>query len=95
MIKSTWRGYEIKEVDGVWVYSDTNKSVRSRKNRACGYCGESQTKKGHDACIGTLKGVMNACCGHGKDNEAYIQFSDGRRIKGSDALIIFNELKNE
>ena len=27
-----------------------------------------------DPCIGYLPGVYNACCGHGKDDEAYITF---------------------
>ena len=36
---------------------------------------------------------MNACCGHGNDEEAYLQFSDGFVINGTSAKIIINELK--
>ncbi len=50
-------------------------------NQRCGYCGLAKTPEGHDGCLGTLPGdVMNACCGHGRPNEAYIQFWDGSRI---------------
>lgn len=40
----------------------------------CGNCGLHRTKQGHDGCIGELEGVMNACCGHGQDSVAYVQF---------------------
>lgn len=40
----------------------------------CDHCGLDRTLEGHDGCIGTLKGVMNACCGHGGDEVPYIQF---------------------
>lgn len=53
-----------------------------------------RTIQGHDGCIGTLEGVMNACCGHGQDSCAYVQFdhSDYSKnpnkelIKGNEAL---------
>lgn len=41
---------------------------------SCGECGLRPTIEGHDACIGTLPNVMNACCGHGGRNEPYVQF---------------------
>lgn len=41
----------------------------------CVYCGLQRTEEGHDGCIGTLKNVMNACCGHGQDESAYVQFN--------------------
>jgi hypothetical protein len=31
-----------------------------------------RTENGHDPCIGELSGVMNACCGHGETDMAYI-----------------------
>lgn len=43
------------------------------KNK-CGYCKKSRTKDGHDGCIGELRGVKNACCGHGDHESAYVQF---------------------
>ena len=36
---------------------------------------------------------MNACCGHGDIEEAYIQFWDGSCIRGEDAKTIQNILK--
>ena len=40
----------------------------------CSHCNLKRTKEGYDGCIGILKNVKNACCGHGEDNMAYIQF---------------------
>ena len=37
--------------------------------------------------MGTLPGVMNACCGHGDFGMVYVQFRDDREtIRGSEAL---------
>ena len=33
---------------------------------SCRECGLKRDEDGHDPCLGTLPGVMNACCGHGK-----------------------------
>lgn len=60
----------------------------------CGHCGLSRTKKGHDGCIGTLNGVMNACCGHGQNSMAYVQLNHSdyknnpnkKLLKGNDAI---------
>jgi hypothetical protein len=41
----------------------------------CSHCRKDRTKEGHDGCIGTLNGVMNACCGHGEAKMAYVQFN--------------------
>lgn len=62
--------------------------------QTCDHCGKKRTPEGHDGCIGTLEGVMNACCGHGNVNGAYIQFNHADynntpnkyRIAGKDAL---------
>jgi hypothetical protein len=40
----------------------------------------------HDACLGRLPGVSAACCGHGRDDEAYIRFNDGTELRGSEAV---------
>lgn len=63
--------------------------------KLCPKCGEKQTKDGHDACLGCLPGVMNACCGHGNLGAAkpYVQFLDGKSIHGTDAQIILGVLK--
>ena len=50
--------------------------------RECTKCGKLPTKEGHDACLGTLPGVVDACCGHGI-KEAYIIFENGVTIRGS------------
>jgi len=41
----------------------------------CKRCKQGPTKDGHDGCLGTLPGsIMNACCGHGDNGQAYIQY---------------------
>lgn len=93
---STLRGHEIifDEDAWEWVYKDTGLSTaKNYKKTACGHCGEHYTIEGHDPCIGTLPGLMNACCGHGEVEEAYVQFIDGFCIDGEDALIIQDILK--
>ena len=44
--------------------------------RLCGHCGKHNTKEGHDGCLGVIPDAMNACCGHGEINDAYIQWSE-------------------
>ena len=43
-------------------------------DKSCGYCGKDNTPEGHDGCLGTLPGLMNACCGHGIESGTYVQF---------------------
>jgi hypothetical protein len=41
----------------------------------------------YDGCLGKLKGdIMNACCGHGCDSQAYIQYWGGDRLGGDEAI---------
>lgn len=54
--------------------------------RSCGNCGKENTKEGHDGCIGTIPNIMNACCGHGDTDGAYIQYWDKSIIRGKEAL---------
>ena len=69
--------------DGEWYFSDTNApTVTTWKRRPCGSCGMANTPEGCDGCIGRLPGVMNACCGHGEPETAYIQFTNGSIIRG-------------
>lgn len=92
--KSQLRGHEIEHNGKEWIYSDNKKStIETHKSRPCGKCGKHETKEGHDACLRTLPGLMNACCGHGDNNEAYVQYWDGRTIHGNKATKIINELK--
>jgi hypothetical protein len=94
MTPDTLRGHSILYENNQWVFVDTGLSVAdTHLERPCGYCGEYNTEEGHDNCLGTLIGIMNACCGHGNGAEAYIQFLDGITIRGKDALIIASILK--
>lgn len=80
-------GYEMVFVEGEWLFSDTMKKVAdTHEERPCGICGKERTPEGHDGCVGTLPGVMNACCGHGNLGEAYVQFPNGRLMQGQEAL---------
>ena len=41
----------------------------------------------YDGCIGELQGdIMNACCGHGNDDVAYIQYWSGKELRGKSAI---------
>ena len=92
--KSKLRGCDIEFVNGQWIYCDTKKlTVDTWQDRSCGRCGKFLTKEGHDACLGTLPGIMNACCGHGDNRDAYVQFLDEFSIHGKDAITILGILK--
>lgn len=62
----------------------------------CVECKKAPTEEGHDGCIGTLpeKDVMNACCGHGRDSQAYIQRWTKRKLIGQEAIDYINENKS-
>ena len=81
------RGYAIEFNGTEWVYSDTGEStVKTWMLRPCGHCGLHNTPEGHDGCLGTLPGLMNACCGHGTTRDAYIQFEDESCLRGEEAI---------
>jgi len=87
------RGHNIELKNGEWYYLDNGMpTISTWKSRCCGHCGKHNSKAGHDGCIGTLKNVMNACCGHGIEDEAYIQFADSI-ITGKNALIVIERIK--
>lgn len=76
-----------------WIYSDTREATASTwRDRPCGYCDKHSTHEGHDACLGTLPGVMNACCGHGHTSEAYVQYWGGDVVSGPAAASAFDRL---
>ncbi len=85
----TFRGHAIKptgDSDG-FVFCDTGEStIDTWKDRPCGHCDLFNTPEGHDGCLGTLLGVMNACCGHGNPAEAYVQFSKDHDLRSQEAL---------
>ncbi len=68
----------------------TSKDSGSGQFGICGKCKKPPTIEGHDGCLGELDPavVMNACCGHGDTDFAYIQYWNGTRISGGAA---FNE----
>jgi hypothetical protein len=76
--KSNPNGYE----DSADMQAIKNHSYPSKHMKPCVKCGKLPTKEGHDACLGTLPGVIDACCGHGV-KEAYIIFENGVTIRGS------------
>ena len=90
---SNLRGHPIFCRDGEWLYVDTSLPIAG-KDRPCGHCGKERTKEGHDGCLGTLPGVMNACCGHGVVNDAYVQFSPTKRVGHEEAIDAINRLRD-
>lgn len=60
----------------------------SGQSGVCIKCKKEPTEEGHDGCLGTLpsKNVMNACCGHGDGNLAYIQYFRGKIVTGKEAI---------
>lgn len=92
----TLRGHNIIMSNGVWVYADNGQPTENGyKVRPCGECGLPRTPEGHDRCLGTLPGVLNACCGHGDERSAYVQFADGNRLSGRDAVEAINTRKSK
>ena len=68
----------------------------------CVTCNKPPTPEGHDGCLGTLQGnIMNACCGHGEERMAYIQYweetegGERKRIAGQDAVTEQKRLINK
>jgi len=93
--KEVWKDEDdcLRYPDGKFVYlgySDYNSlSVK------CEFCNLTRTKEGYDGCLGYLgKSVANACCGHGQDSSASVQFKHKQykdypnryRISGKKAL---------
>lgn len=66
----------------------------SGQHGTCDHCGREPTPEGHDGCLGTLPEtlVMNACCGHGQDSGAYIQYRDGSCVRGAGARALQHRL---
>lgn len=87
MADDMFRGYRIEEAARGYVFCDTGQLVaQTWRDRPCGHCGRHNTPEGHDGCLGEIAGAMNACCGHGRTQEAYIQFNDGTSVRGMAAI---------
>jgi hypothetical protein len=93
LLTSYHRGHEIIYDGDVWRYSDTGQAVNKNPDCECGHCGKANTPEGHDGCLGTPPGVKNACCGHGREYEAYIQFDDDTIVRGKEAILKQESLK--
>lgn len=93
-VRGKWRGHTIEAPDVAWVYSDTGKPVAGSK-RECGRCHRPPTAGDHDACLGELPGVMNACCGHGTIDDAYVQLNDKSILRGNAVWEFIRGLLNE
>lgn len=94
MSSSTWRGNAIHYDESLylWLYEDGQR-VMDHVDRPCGHCGKGNTIEGHDGCLGTLPGVMNACCGHGEERMAYVQFEEGKLESGAVAVATLRRMK--
>ncbi|MGD9157674.1 MAG: hypothetical protein PVG39_04655 [Desulfobacteraceae bacterium] len=77
-----WFGHKVKwdREARCFHYKDGSK-VDKYDLRPCPKCGMKRTKEGHDPCLGTLPGVIGACCGHGIE-EGYIAFENRMVIHG-------------
>jgi len=93
MATSFYRGHKITHNPDGWEYIDTGEKTEG-SDRKCGNCNGESRKDGHDACVGELPDVMNACCGHGNDEEAYIQFWDKSEIRGLAAVLTIKWMQN-
>ncbi len=81
------RGYKIHKVGNEWFFDDTAQpTAKTWRRRPCGYCGKHNTIDEHDGCLGVLPNVANACCGHGQEKDAYLQFNDGSSVFGKEAI---------
>lgn len=94
--QSKLNGHEVIIINDEWLYKD-DKTPTVNNDRACGNCNKEKIIDGfeeYDGCIGKLSGnVMNACCGHGDEDDAYVQFNDESRISGAEAIEFMNKQK--
>lgn len=84
-VKSFYRGQPIvyDENRRKWVFEEKdtflNDEIDKCKTVRCVKCNEYMKSNEPDQCLGHLKGVINACCGHGKQR-GYIIFENGKKI---------------
>lgn len=86
-MKINLRGHMTICILGIWYYEDMPIPVAGNVRSSCGHCGKNDTGEGNDGCLGTIPDIMNACCGHGKLREAYIQHLDGSVVGDFTKLI--------
>lgn len=49
--------------------------------KTCLVCGQGHSGAHPDPCLGELKEIVGACCGHGDRTDAYIGFENGTTIR--------------
>lgn len=80
------RGHPIRFDGEQWCYINDDSPTVGAAERPCGHCGRARSPEGHDGCLGTVPGVVNACCGHGEDRRAYVVLASGKRLGGTEAV---------
>jgi hypothetical protein len=75
-----------------WMYVSDGQPIEGNL-RACTVCHQAPDEDGHDPCIRSLPDVVNACCGHGNQDRAYVVFTDDLRMRGQAAVAYFNSVK--
>lgn len=87
MVTSYSKGYGITWVTtsdaegGYWVWSDNEEPIKDNP-RPCKKCRIMIADGEADPCLGVLPGVVNACCGHGVREQAYVMFENGQVVRG-------------
>lgn len=95
---------DTKHFRGHPIYVDGLGDHRYRKNdklvefhypdHPCKVCGLTAPQGEHDPCIKSLGGnVTDACCGHGDEATAYVQYSDKPTVYGKEAIEAQQQLK--
>ena len=64
MITSFTRGHQIIYKNNEWLYVDNLQPIKNYE-RPCKRCEQYPDKNGYDKCLGKLKNIKFACCGHG------------------------------
>ncbi len=68
--------------DSPYVYADTGQPHHAGPPRPCAACGREVVHDAPDPCLGTLPGVIFACCGHGVPGLSYVTFEEGTTLRG-------------
>ena len=89
----TFRGYSIYQDSEGWMYEDGTRVDLCCQSKGCGHCGLADTLEGHDGCLGALSGVLNACCGHGIVQDAYVQLESGESLYGEEAVDYMSKIR--
>src|SRR5699024_3855278 len=93
---TTLRGWPIYYDGERWRFADNDEpTAETYRGRPCGACLMSTPADGPDPCLGWLPGVMNACCGHGMIDDAYVMFNDETIVRSEEASHFFSAHRSE